>query len=63
MLVFSRKIGESFIVGEDIRITVVRVDGSADPVVKIGIEAPDSVRVDRAEIRQRIQAAEAARRN
>jgi carbon storage regulator len=62
MLVFSRKIGQVFLVGQDIRITVVRVDrpGGDDPVVKIGIEAPPSVRVDRLEVRERILAALAA---
>ena len=58
MLVFSRKEGESFIVGQDIRITVVRVarPNGQGPLVKIGIEAPPSVRVDRSEVRERILA-------
>ena len=58
MLVLSRKEGQVIIVGQDIRITVVRVarPNGQDPLVKIGIEAPPSVRVDRSEVRERILA-------
>jgi carbon storage regulator len=47
MLVLSRKIGETIVVGDDIRITVVEIRGGK---VRIGIDAPAHVIVDRQEI-------------
>jgi carbon storage regulator len=47
MLVLSRKLGQRFQVGEDVRITVVKIDRNS---VRIGIEAPDEVSVQREEI-------------
>jgi carbon storage regulator len=47
MLVLSRKLGQSCQVGGDIRITVVKIDRNA---VRIGIEAPDAVQIQREEI-------------
>jgi carbon storage regulator len=48
MLVLSRKVGEKLIIGGDITIVVNRVAGNR---VTIGIEAPESVRVIRAELK------------
>ena len=47
MLVLSRKPGESFIAGECVKITVLEVSGDR---IKIGIEAPPSVRIMRTEV-------------
>jgi len=47
MLVLSRKQNEAIIINGDIRITVVRIHGHQ---VRIGIEAPDSVRIFREEL-------------
>ena len=47
MLVLSRKLGQRFQVGQDVRITVVKIDRNS---VRIGIEAPDDVSVQREEI-------------
>ena len=47
MLVLSRKPSQQFQIGEDIRVTVVRVDRN---VVRIGIEAPDGTPIYRQEI-------------
>lgn len=47
MLVLSRKEGQKIQIGEDIRITIVRVSARA---VRIGIEAPDNVQIVREEI-------------
>ena len=47
MLVLSRKIGQGVRVGDDIRITVVKVDRNS---VRIGIEAGDDITVRREEI-------------
>ena len=48
MLVLSRKPGESVCIGDDVRVTVVSTGSNK---VRIGIEAPDDVPVDRHEIR------------
>jgi carbon storage regulator len=47
MLVLSRKVGEKVFVGNDIVVTVVEVRGNQ---VKLGIQAPDDVRVLRGEL-------------
>ncbi|GEK31437.1 carbon storage regulator [Kurthia zopfii] len=52
MLVLSRKVGESIMIGEDIKVKVIAVDGDQ---VKLGIEAPRSVKVDRQEVFEAIQ--------
>ncbi len=51
MLVLSRKIGESLVIGDDITVTVLDVQRGQ---VRIGIDAPKHVRVDRQEMRARI---------
>jgi len=47
MLVLSRKLGQSFHVGPEVRVTIVKIDRNS---VRIGIEAPDHVSVQREEI-------------
>lgn len=47
MLVLSRKRTEQIVIGSDIRITVVRVEGSH---VRLGIEAPAHLMVLRSEL-------------
>lgn len=47
MLVLSRRVGEQIVIGEDIVITVV---DTRNDTVRLGISAPRSVRVDRAEL-------------
>lgn len=47
MLVLSRKLNQSIVIGPDVRIVVLSVDRNN---VRIGIEAPPDVRVHRAEI-------------
>lgn len=47
MLVLSRKVGERILLGDDIRITVVRVSGGG---VRLGIEAPAEISVIREEM-------------
>ena len=54
MLVLSRKINQSIMIGDDIRIVVVGVDRDQ---VKVGIEAPRAVPVHRSEIYEEIQRA------
>jgi carbon storage regulator len=47
MLVLSRKLGQRFQIGHDVRVTIVKIDRNT---VRIGIEAPDKVTVYREEI-------------
>jgi carbon storage regulator len=47
MLVLSRKLGQTFRVGPEVRVTVVKIDRNS---VRIGIEAPGEVPVQREEI-------------
>jgi len=47
MLVLSRKRNESLIIGDHIRITVIDIRGNQ---VRVGIEAPDDVRILREEL-------------
>ena len=47
MLVLSRKNKESIIIDKDIKVTVVEI---CKDRVKLGIEAPDNIAVDREEI-------------
>jgi carbon storage regulator CsrA len=50
MLVLTRKVGEEIVIGNDIHLLVVAIDG---PKVRIGISAPREVVVDRQEIHER----------
>jgi carbon storage regulator len=52
MLVLSRKVGESIVIGGNIVVTVVRAEGE---VVRLGIAAPAEVPVHRQEIYNEIQ--------
>ncbi len=56
MLVLTRKIGEQIIVAGNIRISIVEVGLGR---VKIGVDAPRSVTVDRGEIHDKKQGQEA----
>jgi carbon storage regulator len=51
MLVLSRRADESLYIGDDIKITVLDIRGGQ---VRIGITAPDTIKVHREEVYQRI---------
>jgi carbon storage regulator len=51
MLVLTRKLGESFIIGDDIEVVVLKIEGSE---VKIGISAPRHVKIYRTEVYKKI---------
>lgn len=52
MLVLTRKPGETVMLGEDIQVKIVSVDGDQ---VKIGIEAPRAMKIYRREVYEAIQ--------
>ena len=52
MLILTRKAGEAIAIGEDVKITVLGIQGKQ---VKLGITAPEKVSVFREEIFKKIQ--------
>jgi carbon storage regulator CsrA len=50
VLILTRRVGERVCIGDDVTVTVLGVRGNQ---VRIGVEAPESVVVDREEIRER----------
>ena len=51
MLVLARRTGESILIGEEIVVKILKIEGNS---VKIGIEAPKRYRVYRKELYDRI---------
>ncbi len=52
MLILTRRVGESLMIGDEVNVTVLGIKGNQ---VRIGVNAPKSVAVHREEIYQRIQ--------
>ena len=57
MLVLSRRVGESVMIGDDVVLTVVEVRGD---IVRLGIDAPRDVKVHREEVYREVEAANRA---
>ncbi len=53
MLILTRRVGESLVIGDDITITVLGVKGNQ---ARLGVNAPRDVAVHREEIMDKIQA-------
>jgi carbon storage regulator len=51
MLILSRRVGEKLIIGENVTVTILGVKGNQ---IRIGIDAPRDIAVNREEIYQRI---------
>tara|TARA_R110000868_G_scaffold171657_1_gene407353 strand:- start:477 stop:644 length:168 start_codon:yes stop_codon:yes gene_type:complete len=51
MLILTRQLNEAIIIAGNIRVTVVRIDGNR---VKLAIDAPSDVSVNREEVEERI---------
>lgn len=52
MLVLTRKLGESIVIGNNVRVTVLEMQGKQ---IRLGIEAPPEVSVHRGEVYERIE--------
>jgi len=53
MLVLTRKAGESIVIGSEIRVTVLEMQGRQ---IRLGIDAPADISVHRGEVYERIRA-------
>jgi len=53
MLVLSRRVGESIVIGGDVTVTILEVRSD---VIRVGIDAPRSVAVHRAELLVELEA-------
>ena len=53
MLVLTRKLGESIVIGNNMRVTVLEMQGKQ---IRLGIEAPPEVSVHRGEVYESIKA-------
>jgi carbon storage regulator len=56
MLILTRRVGETLMIGDDVTVTVVGVKGNQ---VRIGVNAPKDVAVHREEIYAKVQAEKA----
>lgn len=52
MLILTRKIGETIVIGDDVKITILGIKGHQ---VRLGIEAPTSISVHRLEVFEKIK--------
>lgn len=52
MLILTRRVGETIVIGEDVAVTILGVTGNS---VRVGVNAPKEVAVHREKIYERIQ--------
>ncbi|MCO5762816.1 MAG: carbon storage regulator CsrA [Chromatiaceae bacterium] len=60
MLILTRRVGETLMIGDDVTVTVLGVKGNQ---VRIGVNAPRDVAVHREEIYERIKREQAGQAN
>jgi carbon storage regulator len=53
MLILTRRVGESLMIGNNVTVTVLGVNGNQ---VRVGVNAPKNVEVHREEVYERVQA-------
>lgn len=53
MLILTRRVGESLMIGDDISVTLLEIKGNQ---ARVGIEAPRNIAVHREEVYEKIQA-------
>jgi carbon storage regulator len=58
MLILTRRVGESLMIGTEVTVTVLGIKGNQ---VRIGVDAPKDVAVHREEVYERVQAEKAQR--
>jgi carbon storage regulator len=56
MLILTRRVGETLMIGNDVTVTVLSIKGSQ---VRLGINAPKDVAVHREEVYERVKAEKA----
>ena len=57
VLILTRKVGESVLIGDGIKVSILAVKGNQ---VRVGIDAPKDVSVHREEVRERLEEGKAA---
>ena len=57
MLVLTRRVGESLVIGNEVTVTVLEVRGDQ---VRIGVDAPRSIQVHREEVHRELEAENAS---
>ena len=57
MLILTRRVGETVMIGDQVTVTVLSVNGNQ---VRIGVNAPKNIEVHREEVYERVQAERSA---